>query len=120
MDRRIMHPGVGKGGVNALKTHCQQNHPYDETNTYINPNTGKRLCRECMRRSSLRYYYARRSSKEPMDTDKTDIDWRTTWHAAQIDSPHKGATCRLCGATANKAIHDETFARSRGHEFIVQ
>lgn len=33
----------------ALKTHCPQSHPYDETNTYIRPGTTHRKCRTCMR-----------------------------------------------------------------------
>lgn len=32
---------------NARKTHCPKGHPYDEANTYVNPNTGWRLCRAC-------------------------------------------------------------------------
>ena len=34
-------------------THCPRDHPYDEENTYINPRTKTRICREC-RRSSQR------------------------------------------------------------------
>jgi hypothetical protein len=32
----------------AAKTHCPQGHPYDETNTYIDTDGGRR-CRECAR-----------------------------------------------------------------------
>lgn len=34
---------------NARKTHCPKGHPYDETNTYVNPNSGWRMCRTCIR-----------------------------------------------------------------------
>lgn len=33
--------------VQSRKTRCPQNHPYDETNTYIQPSTGGRVCRTC-------------------------------------------------------------------------
>ena len=29
------------------KTHCPQGHPYAGEHLYVNPNTGKRLCRTC-------------------------------------------------------------------------
>jgi HNH endonuclease len=41
--------GFGFGGINARKTHCPQDHPYDEENTYINPK-GQRICRKCQSR----------------------------------------------------------------------
>ncbi|MEV5015384.1 HNH endonuclease [Streptomyces sp. NPDC053780] len=34
---------------NAAKTHCKWGHPFDETNTYVQPSTGKRQCRVCRR-----------------------------------------------------------------------
>lgn len=36
-------------GRNAAKTHCPQNHPYDEDNTYVVPSSGGRACRTCIR-----------------------------------------------------------------------
>jgi len=32
---------------NSAKTHCLKGHPFDETNTYIEPSTGGRRCRTC-------------------------------------------------------------------------
>lgn len=29
------------------KTHCKQNHPWTERNTYIRPDTGTRQCKQC-------------------------------------------------------------------------
>lgn len=44
---------VLRGGTvfaeNLAKTHCLRNHPFDEANTYIRPNTGERTCRTCAR-----------------------------------------------------------------------
>lgn len=38
---------------NRDKTHCPTGHPYDEENTYINPD-GSRRCRECRREEDRR------------------------------------------------------------------
>lgn len=51
--------GESPSAINARKTECPQGHPYDEENTYVNPTSGKRLCRTCQRqhdrkRSGLR------------------------------------------------------------------
>lgn len=35
--------------LNSAKTHCPQGHPYDEKNTYINPSSGGRMCKTCIR-----------------------------------------------------------------------
>ena len=35
--------------LNGLKTHCKRNHEFTAENTYINPTSGARQCRECMR-----------------------------------------------------------------------
>lgn len=39
--------GLKSGAQQRAKTHCPQGHPYDETNTYINPTTGARHCKIC-------------------------------------------------------------------------
>jgi hypothetical protein len=44
------------------KTHCPQNHPYDEANTYITPK-GWRSCRTCLRRNTARYRASKRSGQ---------------------------------------------------------
>lgn len=44
--RRTGKPQVN--AINAAKTHCPKNHPYDEENTIINAD-GKRRCRQCIR-----------------------------------------------------------------------
>ena len=38
---------------NAAKTHCPDDHPYDDVNTYVSPN-GKRHCRICKRSTDVR------------------------------------------------------------------
>lgn len=42
----------------AAKTHCPQNHPYDEANTYIYK--GRRICRECGRKRAREYQRKKR------------------------------------------------------------
>ena len=45
------------GQANRDKTHCAHGHPFDAVNTYVDPSTGKRSCRECRRRWSLEYLH---------------------------------------------------------------
>lgn len=40
-------PAPPRVPFNARKTHCPQNHPYDEVNTYVH--NGHRYCRTCNR-----------------------------------------------------------------------
>jgi hypothetical protein len=42
--------------VNGAKTHCPRGHPYDEANTIVRKDKRNRLCRECGRAASRRYY----------------------------------------------------------------
>lgn len=46
--------------ANAAKTHCPSGHEYSESNTYIIPSTGGRMCRVCKKRQSLEHYHRRR------------------------------------------------------------
>ena len=48
------------GKFNLAKTHCPQDHPYDEKNTYINPK-GERICRECVREKVKAYRRKKRN-----------------------------------------------------------
>lgn len=41
--------GKATGVKNLAKTHCPQGHEYALGNTYINPGSGQRHCRECRR-----------------------------------------------------------------------
>jgi hypothetical protein len=44
-------------------THCPQNHPYDETNTYIDPRGG-RHCRTCTRRQIAEHKARKRAERK--------------------------------------------------------
>jgi len=45
-------------GPDLLPTHCVNGHPWNEINTYIRPDNGKRACRAC-KRERMRIYKAR-------------------------------------------------------------
>ena len=45
---------------NADKTHCPKGHPYDDENTYVNPNTGSRSCKTCKRERLATTFHERR------------------------------------------------------------
>jgi hypothetical protein len=66
---RHMHPvtprenslrGDSASARNAAKTHCPHGHPYDGSNTYIEPKSGGRRCRRCDYLKSRRYAEAAR------------------------------------------------------------
>lgn len=52
--------GVGASARNVVKTRCDQGHPFDKANTYIDQR-GRRTCRTC-RREGLRRFYAKRKA----------------------------------------------------------
>lgn len=49
---------VGSNSFQSGKTHCPQKHPYDDANTYIDPD-GSRQCRECRRDRKRRWRQGR-------------------------------------------------------------
>lgn len=46
--------GIAPTAINARKTHCKHGHPFDETNTRIDPR-GHRRCKQCYRANHRRY-----------------------------------------------------------------
>jgi hypothetical protein len=62
--RRAWRAGLNANSalVSSSKTHCPQGHPYDEVNTYVNPTTRKRSCRECLRANRRRYYHRKKAA----------------------------------------------------------
>ncbi|MFB8182631.1 HNH endonuclease signature motif containing protein [Streptomyces sp. NPDC055966] len=57
--------GISPHGVNAAKTHCNQGHPFDTANTYINPK-GARVCRACARARHDRWAAKKRAAKKQL------------------------------------------------------
>lgn len=49
--------------LNGAKTHCLQGHPYDEGNTYVDPE-GRRGCRKCRNVASNRYKARKRAARK--------------------------------------------------------
>lgn len=52
--------GRSQPAINATKTHCSKGHPYDESNTYINPNRTGRTCRICNNAAQRAYQQRKR------------------------------------------------------------
>jgi hypothetical protein len=62
-------PLVGANKHNSDKTHCPQNHKYDEENTYHAPD-GSRGCKKCMRERTRKW----RAEKKLNDPPKVNTD----------------------------------------------
>lgn len=57
--------GIGRGALNAIKTHCPQGHPYDEMNTYTLPSRpNARYCRACATQRKLERRARQRAAGE--------------------------------------------------------
>ena len=58
--------GVGRltGARQKAKTHCPHGHPYDDENTYRNPQ-GERACRTCQRLHARAHYWRKKSTGDP-------------------------------------------------------
>lgn len=56
--------GTAPAAVNHEKTHCHIGHPFDEENTYYNPDGNSRQCRECRRAANLRYEQSGRRKRK--------------------------------------------------------
>lgn len=50
---------------NSRKTECYKGHPFDEANTYINPTSGARACRTCIRARSRREWERLKAGRVP-------------------------------------------------------
>lgn len=48
--------------VNGSKTHCKRGHPFNETNTYIEPGRGNRQCKTCKTELMRAYRAARKAA----------------------------------------------------------
>lgn len=42
------------------KTHCRNGHPFDVSNTYINPKNGAQMCKECRRAANRKWIQSRK------------------------------------------------------------
>lgn len=59
--RCLLRNGVQPRPRNTLAARCRRGHPRTEANTYVNPNSGKRWCRQCLR---LKHREYRRAAME--------------------------------------------------------
>jgi hypothetical protein len=60
--------GEGPAGRNARRTHCKNDHEYNERNTRIGPR-GNRMCRECERVRGVRRWSDNRDAMRAYDRD---------------------------------------------------
>ena len=57
--------GDGIAATNAVKTHCDNGHPFTAENTYIRPGSNdNRDCRQCTRDRGARYRQKKRTEQE--------------------------------------------------------
>lgn len=77
--------------VNASKTHCPENHPYDQENTYLTP-SGTRMCRIC---TSSREYLRR------AETRKRGLPDGDSKHGTESGYKHFGCRCAPCKKAAS-------------------
>lgn len=54
--------GLSPHAINARKTHCPQNHEYNDKNTRVNA-SGERVCIPCARAACLEWYYRQKEGK---------------------------------------------------------
>lgn len=59
--RENQRRGMSPSGLNARKTCCIRGHAYEGHNLMVDPKTGQRGCRACMRASQRRRYAAHRT-----------------------------------------------------------
>lgn len=57
---------VGANPFQSGKTHCPQNHEYDEENTYVDKR-GQRSCKKCMRERTRQWRAAQKAKRQPPD-----------------------------------------------------
>lgn len=55
---------------NVNKTHCPADHEYTPENTYVNPKSGRRTCRACMKESQARYRIKHLESRRRKDRER--------------------------------------------------
>jgi len=94
VDRRTntIENSTSRPALNAMKTHCANGHPYDDTNTVLI--AGKRRCRQCTSSKNHQQYLKRKARKpvrprrpSPWDDNPDHVSGHCTkGHAIDIDN----------------------------------
>lgn len=104
--------GISPMALNALKTHCPQGHPYDEENTYYEPDGKGRQCKICSRERQ-REAYALISKGLGLPGDRTHCPQGHPYDEANTrHRPDGRRECRTCRRENQRARR----AASRGDQ----
>ena len=117
------------GRKDAIKTHCPQGHPYDETNTYVPP-SGGRSCRACKARrnqanwpiraektNARRREKARRERDESAASVAAQPDWSTAPHSdgrSDLDRAWRAVDVLGAPDTACTTAEERAYCRAIG------
>ena len=84
--------------VRRLRTHCPMNHEFSEENTYINPNNGYRMCKECRRMWAREAYRASGFPRGTSNKDKTHCVQGHSYSGSNLGVRTRDGTryCRQC------------------------
>lgn len=96
-------------GPKPVATHCVNGHLYDEQNTYVFPNSGRRVCKECRRASANRYARGVAAAVVELRKDlprkppATHCKNGHEWIEANIRWTNGKRFCKACHSVANTA-----------------
>ena len=81
------NPTAKTRNANSLRTHCQNGHPFDEINTYIQPKYKGRLCRICESARKKRVY-----NEDPEGSKAYNRVHMQRWRAANRERDRRNWT----------------------------
>jgi hypothetical protein len=106
--------GISSTAKNAVKTHCDKGHPFDERNTYWTTNQGlpSRRCRECRK-----FFQRKLRRKRRENSTLTSVeDYEREQAGIALTAVAEIARCVVCGAPAVPGgIHCRVTSWGRGY-----
>ena len=84
------------------RTHCKHGHPFDKTNTYVNPNGG-RTCKTCRRKHDHQRYPRNKKVSVVKNRNRTRCKNGHLYNEENTYSnPNGSKDCRVCGREASR------------------